>query len=89
MITQAVQYSQGAAALIVQRDWCKGCDLCIDACPAGILALDETDRVLVTDISRCIFCGICAARCPDFVFILERPDALVDEGPPGRWEEWT
>ena len=88
MIAEAVCYSQGEAALLVQREWCKGCDLCIDGCPEGILALDEADRVFVTDISRCIFCGICAARCPDFVFILERPDALVDERPPGRRETW-
>lgn len=89
MIAEAAQYSQGEARLIVQREWCKGCDLCIDACPAGILALDDAERVFVTDISRCIFCGICAARCPDFVFVVERPDALVDGAPPGRQEGWT
>jgi 2-oxoglutarate ferredoxin oxidoreductase subunit delta len=67
------RFSQGDAALLVNRAWCKGCNLCVAACPSGILALDAAQRIVVTDISRCIFCGVCAVRCPDFVFILERP----------------
>ncbi len=66
------QYRQGNAVLTTFRGWCKGCDLCIESCPVGILALDEDQRIEVTDISRCIFCGICAVRCPDFVFTLQR-----------------
>lgn len=65
-------YRQGTAVLTTFRGWCKGCDLCIGSCPAGILALGEDERIEVTDISRCVFCGICAVRCPDFVFVLER-----------------
>lgn len=68
----ARKYNQGDAILNVRREWCKGCDLCIDACPEDILALDETDKIYVKDISACIFCGICAERCPDFVFSLIR-----------------
>lgn len=67
------RYAQGDAALLVNRVWCKGCNVCVAACPSGILALDAAQRIVVTDINRCIFCGVCAVRCPDFVFILERP----------------
>lgn len=66
------RYEQGNAALIVNRDRCKGCDICVNACPPNILALDDMDLIYVTDINQCIFCGICAERCPDFCFILER-----------------
>lgn len=66
-----VRHAQGDAALLVNRDWCKGCNLCIETCPKGILALDAGERVVVTDIGQCIFCGICAVRCPDFCFVLE------------------
>jgi len=62
----------GDAVLTTYRGWCKGCDLCIKSCPAGILELGDDDRIDVTDISRCIFCGICAMRCPDFVFEIDR-----------------
>ena len=68
-----VRHEQGDATLLVIREWCKGCDLCIRSCPAGILSLADDGKIHVDDVSRCIFCGVCAARCPDFVFILERP----------------
>jgi 2-oxoglutarate ferredoxin oxidoreductase subunit delta len=67
-----VRWEQDDATLVVRRAYCKGCRLCIDACPAGILELDEVDRLVVRDIARCMFCGACAGRCPDFVFVLER-----------------
>ena len=58
-------YQQGDASLTIRADWCKGRELCVQACPKEILALDELDRVVVTDIERCIFCSICAERfCP-------------------------
>lgn len=65
-------YHQREAVLTTFRGWCKGCDLCIESCPARILTLGDDDRIEVTDISRCIFCGICVVRCPDFVFVLDR-----------------
>jgi 2-oxoglutarate ferredoxin oxidoreductase subunit delta len=65
-----VRYEQADATLIVRRAYCKGCDLCVDACPTGILAVDEEERVYVTDVGRCLFCGACAGRCPDFVFVV-------------------
>jgi Pyruvate/2-oxoacid:ferredoxin oxidoreductase delta subunit len=67
------RYAQGDAALFVNRTWCKGCNLCVAACPSGVLALDADQRVAVGDIGRCIFCGVCAVRCPDFAILLERP----------------
>ncbi len=67
-----LHYQQGDRQLSVQRDWCKGCNLCVENCPSHILSLDDGERIVVGDISRCIFCGICAVRCPDFVFTLER-----------------
>lgn len=73
MIPGFARYAQGGAALHVNRAWCKGCNLCIAACPSGILSLDADQRIAVGDIDRCIFCGLCAVRCPDFVFVLERP----------------
>lgn len=73
------RYAQGDAALLVNRVWCKGCNVCVAACPSGILVLDAAQRIVVTDINRCIFCGVCAVRCPDFVFILERPSMQAVE----------
>lgn len=71
-----VRHTQGDAALLVNRDWCKGCSICVEACPKSILALDDGERVIVTDMEQCIFCGVCAVRCPDFCFILDRGSRL-------------
>lgn len=77
MVDPVKRYYQGKAQLVVRRDWCKGCDICVDACPVDILELDENSRINVNDISKCIFCGICAERCPDFCFSLVRPEPVT------------
>lgn len=71
------RYNQGGASLSVRREWCKGCDLCVAACPVDILSLDKANLIDVIDISKCIFCGLCAERCPDFCFSITRPEAVV------------
>tara|TARA_B100000614_G_C14436071_1_gene448199 strand:- start:388 stop:606 length:219 start_codon:yes stop_codon:yes gene_type:complete len=66
-----------------QDDRCKGCGLCVNACPKGIVALD-TRRInakgynpaYVTDMSQCIACGFCAMMCPDVVIAVERVAAV-------------
>jgi 2-oxoglutarate ferredoxin oxidoreductase subunit delta len=81
MIAGFARFPQGDSALLVNRDWCKGCNLCVAACPSGVLALDADQRVTVGDVRRCIFCGICAVRCPDFAILLDRPVPHVVEAP--------
>lgn len=61
---------------------CKGCSLCVDACPIHILKLD-TSRVNVIGYTPaiifkpddCIACQNCVVMCPDSVITLERLDA--------------
>lgn len=73
MRADTVRYAQGAMALLLHRNYCKGCNICVVDCPEKILALDEHRIAVVTEIGRCVFCGICAVRCPDFAITLERP----------------
>ncbi|MDR2210853.1 MAG: ferredoxin family protein [Spirochaetaceae bacterium] len=57
--------------IIIDRELCKGCYLCIRACPVKIL---EKDRSLnsqglyppvVASPEKCIACGNCYQVCPD------------------------
>ncbi len=56
--------------LLVRKEWCKGCRICVDYCPTDVLALDETNKVEVVDIEACIECRLCELRCPDFAIEL-------------------
>jgi len=67
------------AKLTIDKDTCKGCGLCVSACPKNILALSKTEinkkgyhPVTVTDESACIACASCARICPDVVFMIEK-----------------
>lgn len=66
--------------ITIDREWCKGCLLCIRACPVKIL---EADTVMnssgsypakAVNMEKCIACGNCYEVCPDVaieVFELE------------------
>lgn len=61
------------------EDICKGCELCVVACPKKIIKLDESKinakgfhPAHVTDMEECISCGNCAIMCPDSVISVER-----------------
>ena len=67
------------AKLLIQTENCKGCGLCIDACPKKILSLDSMainqkghTPARMTDESRCTGCGACAIMCPDCVITISR-----------------
>ncbi len=50
---------------------CKGCELCITACPQKILTLSNDfnskglNYITVTDMDKCTGCTLCAVICPD------------------------
>jgi 2-oxoglutarate ferredoxin oxidoreductase subunit delta len=64
--------------VIVDNDICKGCEMCVIACPKGILALDKSvtnskgyHPAHVTDQSQCTGCGSCTVMCPDVAVRVE------------------
>ncbi len=64
---------------VIDRERCKGCALCVGACPEKILALsrDTFNRQGVPfaecfDESRCTACLSCAIVCPDMAIRIVR-----------------
>jgi 2-oxoglutarate ferredoxin oxidoreductase subunit delta len=57
--------------VIVDRELCKGCFLCIRACPLKVLERDSQSNtsgsypVRVASPEKCSACGSCYAVCPD------------------------
>ena len=55
----------------VDRDRCKGCGLCVESCPEGILELSPEINIkgyhfaVQTDKGACTACRMCAITCPD------------------------
>jgi len=62
----------------VNERYCKGCELCIEACPQQVLALDMNHLtpkgyhpvMLKTD--GCTGCAICALVCPEAALTIYR-----------------
>ncbi|KUK73086.1 MAG: 4Fe-4S binding domain protein [Clostridiales bacterium 38_11] len=61
------------------EDLCKGCELCVVACPKNIVELDKSkinakgfNPAHVVDMDECIACGNCAIMCPDSVISIEK-----------------
>lgn len=50
---------------LINRDWCKGCGICVHFCPKNVLELDDEDKVIVAKPQACVCCKLCELRCPD------------------------
>ncbi|MCL1828177.1 MAG: 4Fe-4S binding protein [Oscillospiraceae bacterium] len=57
---------------VIEPHFCKGCGLCIDACPTGVLLFREAPdnrwgvEVEIDGPDYCSGCGMCEMICPDF-----------------------
>ena len=67
------------AKVSFNEERCKGCGLCVTACPKSIVSLAK-DKINakgyhpagVIEQEKCIGCASCALMCPDTVITVER-----------------
>lgn len=57
--------------IVINRDKCKACYICVESCPNKVIEADEEVNVLgyypakVGKETKCTGCAICARVCPD------------------------
>lgn len=67
------------AKVTFDENRCKGCGMCVAACPRKILVLSQ-DKLnakgyhpaACVDMEACIGCAFCATMCPDVVITVEK-----------------
>ena len=79
--------SEGATrgTVVIDVERCKGCDLCIPACPPKVLSMsceevNKTGYRFPQLVAGCTGCGACALVCPDFCFEVYRYEEPVLQG---------
>lgn len=77
-------------AVEIDKERCKGCDLCVVACPCNVLSLNKRDvnergylYACVERPEKCIGCAACSYVCPDscievYRFVESLPENIVD-----------
>jgi 2-oxoglutarate ferredoxin oxidoreductase subunit delta len=66
--------------IVIDKELCKECHLCIQACPKGLIAPSEEYNskgyrpvcVRVEKKGECTGCALCATTCPDIAIEVYR-----------------
>ena len=64
--------------IVVNDLHCKGCELCVEACPPEVMSLDMTRLTpkgyhpVHLHTEGCTGCGVCAVVCPDAALTVYR-----------------
>lgn len=67
------------AFMTIDIERCKGCGLCVSACPLHLMVIDTSitnkkgyHAAKNSNLDKCVACGSCAVICPDAVITLEK-----------------
>ena len=68
--------------VVIDTERCKGCELCIPACPPGVLRMSSrrnaSGYLLPELLEGCTGCNACLMVCPDFCFEVYQFDHAAD-----------
>jgi 2-oxoglutarate ferredoxin oxidoreductase subunit delta len=57
--------------VVIFGKWCKGCGLCVEFCPTGVLGYKGKDIPEVLHPEKCTACHWCDTHCPDLAIIVK------------------
>lgn len=66
--------------ILIDKELCKGCAYCVDACPLGIIVIDERFNnrgvfpASAEHPDRCTGCAMCARMCPEIAIEVFREE---------------
>jgi NAD-dependent dihydropyrimidine dehydrogenase PreA subunit len=59
---ERLAYLKNVSSLALDATRCKGCGMCTQVCPHGVLSL-ENGKTAIGDLDSCMECGACALNC--------------------------
>lgn len=58
--------------VFIYPNWCKGCHICVDFCPTGVLAFTPSQAYpRVEHPEKCTACHWCDTHCPDLAIVVQ------------------
>ena len=67
----SAQTRMGVMMVNINRQWCKGCGICVAFCPKKALSLDDEGKACHNP-ELCVECGMCEQYCPDLAVTVEK-----------------
>ena len=63
LVISNIMTEKGKRILVINRNWCKGCRICVEFCPQDALAIDELEKAKLAYPEKCNECGMCQEVC--------------------------
>jgi 2-oxoglutarate ferredoxin oxidoreductase subunit delta len=57
--------------VVVNEEWCKGCNVCVEFCPTNVFDLIK-GKAVASRMDDCTGCMMCEIHCPDFAIKVYR-----------------
>jgi 2-oxoglutarate ferredoxin oxidoreductase subunit delta len=66
---------------MVDKEWCKGCGICVHFCPKQVLELDKQGKAEAVRPEDCLGskCMLCELRCPDLAIQIKETGEGEDD----------
>ena len=66
--------------IVVDRELCKGCAFCVEACPLSVIMIEDTFNekgyfpACPGEPEKCTGCAMCAQMCPEIAIEVYREE---------------